>query len=329
MRASAVLVVVLGSVTPAAAQEVIDGPTTAVDFTGYAGAGLVASPAAGQLDSDTWRVAGLSGGDTGWGGAFATEAFARGAAPGMVSEGGLWAFTVAPGDVALGLQQTGGDLTPGDVVVRFTNATAGAVVDPTVRFEIWARNDSGRASSMAFSWSTDDAVYVPVAALDVVSTADTAAAPIWQVVAREGTLTGATLAPGATLHLRWHVDNAGGNGGYDELAIDDVEVDAPPPPIGDPDAGPGGGDEDPEDVDEDDDGVLDVVDNCPTVANDGQADDDADGVGDACDDFDRDGEASYGCAAGGDGGAGLAVWLLLAISARRRSSRAARRACRG
>lgn len=334
----------LATAREASAQERIDGPRHVVDFSDYAGAGLGATPAIGQLDSDAWRVAGLSDGDTGWGGAFGDAGFARGASSGGVAEGGLWAFSVAVNDTALGFQQTGGDLTPGDLVLRLENATGEAIVSPTVRFELWVRNDSGRATSVAFAWSTDDVLYVAVPALDAGSAAAADAAPAWQVVPYEATLTGATIAPAGLLHLRWHVDNAGGTGGYDELAIDDVEVEAPP---ADPDAGPGGGDEPPEDLDEDDDGVADVDDNCATIPNADQADANGDGDGDACDDFDRGGEATYGCdAGGGAAGAGLLLVILASSSGRRRiagairaartsfsstarSCPAARRACRG
>ncbi len=41
--------------------------------------------------------------------------------------------------------------------------------------------------------------------------------------------------------------------------------------------------EDQEDLDSDDDGVLDIIDVCPTVANPTQADQDSDRIGDACD----------------------------------------------
>lgn len=42
-------------------------------------------------------------------------------------------------------------------------------------------------------------------------------------------------------------------------------------------------------VDRDADGIYDVRDNCPTVANPDQRDVDGNAQGDACDDFDRDG----------------------------------------
>ena len=46
-------------------------------------------------------------------------------------------------------------------------------------------------------------------------------------------------------------------------------------------------------ADRDDDGVLDAIDNCPTIANPNQVDVNRNDRGDACDDFDRDGILNY------------------------------------
>lgn len=75
--------------------------------------------------------------------------------------------------------------------------------------------------------------------------------------------------------VRWWQDASGGG---QQFAIDDVEVTADLP-------------------DADGDGVADSQDNCPETANPEQADQDNDGVGDACDDSDGDGylDASDNC----------------------------------
>ena len=76
----------------------IAGPTTSIDFTGYAGDGFDDSPDSGQLDSDSWRVVGMNDGDASFGDDdLDFDDFAESASTGNVTDGGLWAFTVAPG----------------------------------------------------------------------------------------------------------------------------------------------------------------------------------------------------------------------------------------
>ncbi len=71
--------------------------------------------------------------------------------------------------------------------------------------------------------------------------------------------------------------------------------------------------------DGDGDGIADDVDNCPTVANAGQADSDGDGIGDLCDETEP---AGCGCgAAGVPGLLPLAFGLWLALAGRRRARR--------
>ncbi len=334
---SSAVVLVAAAAATASAQEAITGPVTRIDFTGYAGRGLVPTPGAGQLDSDTWKVLGMDDATGAFGGTFTSGDFAEGASTGNAVAGGLLAFSVATGDPAFGFQQTGTDLTPGAIFVRFVNATAEPLVDPTIRWEAWAFNNEDRSSEVEFAWSDDGSNFAAIDSLRVTSPELAAATPSWQVTTRQATLTGTTLAVGQRLTLRWSPDSNTGSGEWDELAIDDIEVAfavAEPPPEpepepdgGVPDAGGDGPADDPSgDGDRDDDGVADALDNCPSVSNPAQFDDDEDGAGNACDYLggsEEDSGFQAGCdASGGAGaGAGAASGLLLvlgAITARRR-----------
>jgi len=228
LGSSIVLVSVAANPGPALAQEAITGPLTRVDLSGYQGDGLVADPGPGQLDSDAWRVRGMNEGDGEFGGDFDFGDFAEGASNGGVSgdgTGGLWAFSTTPGDPGFGFQQVGDDLTPGEIFLRFVNASGAPLVDPTVRFEAWIFNDSTRASEMDFAWSIDGGdsfENVPGARVTTPQSPD--AVPTWQLEAREVALDGVTIAAGGELQLRWRPDYLSGSGGYDELAIDDIET---------------------------------------------------------------------------------------------------------
>jgi hypothetical protein len=355
------------------ADEPISSDGARLDFTGYLGAGLVPTPAAGQLDSDNWRVTGMNDGDTSFGGTFTDGDFAEGFTAGGGIEGGLFGFTVAPGDTAFGLQQKDSDLTPGSIFLRMRNDSGAPLVDPTVRFEIWQLDSGDHASSIDFLWSTDGSNFTRIDALRVETPSGRDASPTWQVTAREAVLEGATVAEGARLFLKWATEADGGTGEYDSMGIDDIEVvvvvpqadpvcgdgviqgeevcddgdargedgcsaictiesgwicdDEPSVCVEIPADGPGADDQDGDTYSDDDD-------NCPTVPNPSQADEDGDGLGNACDVLDgAEEEDGYraGCSAGGDASG---AWLLLALTfavgrrGRRAPSRAARAASR-
>src|SRR5690242_19084508 len=104
------LVVLLGlplasTSTARRADEPVRRALSRLDFAGYLGDGFVPAPGPGQLDSDTWRITGMNDGVTSFGGNFVGGDFSEGLTAGGGVEGGLFAFTVAPGDIAFGMQQ--------------------------------------------------------------------------------------------------------------------------------------------------------------------------------------------------------------------------------
>ncbi len=199
-------------------------PLTPVDFTGFTGAGFAPSPAAGQLDSDSWRVTGLSDGAGSFGGTHTSGDFARGPSTGGVTTGGVYGFDVGSGNRILGVQPTGDDFTPGTITLKIQNTTGAMIANLYVSYTIWTYNDQGRSNSLNFSYSLDDSSYTSVAALNFTTPQAADGSPAWTNTARSTTLTGINLADNASVYLRWTGDDVGGSGSRDEYGIDDVEV---------------------------------------------------------------------------------------------------------
>lgn len=133
--------------------------TNTIDFASFTGAGFAPSPTAGQLDSDTWRVTGLSDGDTTFGGTFTSGDFARGTSAGGVTTGGVYAFTVSSGNAALGVQPGGTDFTAGSITQRIQNNTGSAVTSWDLSYSLYVLNNKERSNSLLWEWSTDDSTY--------------------------------------------------------------------------------------------------------------------------------------------------------------------------
>ena len=120
------------------------GVTTTVTFDAtladsnngaFDGSGFSATPAAGQLDSDTWRATGFSDGSGTFGGTHTLGDFARGSDPDGVTTGGVYAFEHATNNFGLGVQPTGGDFTVGEITLRIQNDTGSAATEfrlPTI-----------------------------------------------------------------------------------------------------------------------------------------------------------------------------------------------------
>lgn len=222
-----VLTVVALSPSTAAAQRVIDGNLTQERFDGFAGAGFVPSPGATQLDSDEWYVDGVSEGDCIFGETCNTGDHARGASTGGVTDGGVYAFEVAAGDHALGVQPGSADFTPGALLFRMINQTGQTIDVASFEYTLWVHDDENNSTAIDFAYSIDGVTFTDVPAMSAV-TPDTATGAAWVATPLTLSLADLGLADGATLTFRWSLDDGPtGSGTRDEVAIDDVTLRMP------------------------------------------------------------------------------------------------------
>jgi FlgD Ig-like domain len=207
------------------------GNSISIDFNTFTGNGFSPSPAAGQLDSDDWRVSGFSDGDGVFGGTHDAGDFARGSDAGGVSSGGLYAFETSAGDFSLGVQATGSDWNPGMFDLRIINNTGAVLSELNVHYDIFVLNNADRSSAFNFSYSEDDLSYSTVAGLDFSSPETADASPAWISTGRVTSLTGLNVADGGYLYLRWQGSDLSGSGSRDEFALDNILIDQGDSPL--------------------------------------------------------------------------------------------------
>lgn len=210
-----------------------------VAFAGFLGTGISPSPSGGELDATLWRVTGFSDGDSEFGGKYTAGDFARGSGPGGRSTGGLYALTLDEGTSALGVQATGSDFSPGTLTLRVTNTMNAAIEHITVTSVFHILNDQDRSTQISLEYAPDDVDYQRIGPL-LVTPGARDVEPDWLAESTESQLDHLALEPGQTLFLRWHAEDAGGEGARDEFAVESVTLhptveDLPAPGCPDPD----------------------------------------------------------------------------------------------
>ena len=196
------------------------------DFAAFtATGGFAPGGVAGGLDSNIWRVVGLSD--------IASPAFGFTAAGGGDFGRGLITGTtdaISAGvyspsaDHALIVQPTGAELDAGGFIeARIQNNSGATATSFDLVFDWAYRNNADRADVMQLSFSTDGINFVTVGAAGFITPTakDTTTASVFTDVHESVTLTG-TVADAGYLYLRWtHVSSAG-SGSRDEVGIDNV-----------------------------------------------------------------------------------------------------------
>jgi PKD repeat protein len=196
------------------------------NFTTFDGSGFSASPTVGQLNSNTWRITGLSEGDLAFGAEGTSGDYARGASAGSTSTGGIFAFNSGVTNGAmLGVQPTGGDYSPGSMIVKITNNSASAITALQINYDIIVLNDQARSSSVNMSYSLNDADFTAISALGY-NTPEAADAAGWTVVNKSFLLTGLNVGIGSSIYLSWDSDDVSGSGSRDEFGIDNISITA-------------------------------------------------------------------------------------------------------
>lgn len=194
----------------------------AEDFQTFIGAGFSPTPSTGQLDSNIYRVTGLSDGEVLYGDTATSGDFARGQSSGGVTTGGVYAFDTDGTNITWGVQSSGSDWTPGTFEIRIQNTTGGTLNNFMVSYDIYVNNDQGRSNSFNFAYFTDTFPYTTVPALDYASP-ETADANGWVKVTRS-TRINVSVPAGGHIYLEFKGDDVSGSGGRDEFGLDNVVV---------------------------------------------------------------------------------------------------------
>lgn len=205
-------------------------PGVVYDFTGFTGSGFSPAPTAGQLNSNDIIVKGLSDGDMTFGDTRTSGDFALGTKAGAVNTGGVYAFDVGSGNIALGIQPGGSDFTPGSFIFGLENGGTTDITKVDFGFKVFVFNDQDRSNSLTpqfslngnnwFSFGSSASVVSPLG-FDLFPSWNAAIDTTVSVFLNPG-----MIAPGEHFYFRFLGDDVSGSGNRDQFAVDNVSFSA-------------------------------------------------------------------------------------------------------
>jgi hypothetical protein len=211
----ALILVALMTVNSITAANVLYSET----FDDFLGSGLQPGGGSGTLNSNQWRLSGLSDGDTHFGDHNNQGDSARGQSSGAVRSGGLYGFDIA-GNPALGWQATGSDLTPGGFYLQIPNSSQTVWNNLRFSFELWYFNDQPRSTRVDLVTYADSNPLRRRATFNTSQAAEST--PYWQFKRFNIDLGDYFIPAGGLGLFEWQLADASGQGARDELAIDNL-----------------------------------------------------------------------------------------------------------
>ncbi|WP_430815360.1 T9SS type A sorting domain-containing protein [Carboxylicivirga sp. RSCT41] len=200
-----------------------DQTTDGINNGAFSGSGFSPSPEPGQLNSKGIIVRGTSEGDLDFGDSNNKKDFARGLSTGNKTTGGIYAFEIADTDVAIGVQPTREDMSPGDIIIKLTNNTGFDTKTIEISYDIYELNNEDRSSSIILSTSFDQTNFSHHSSLDYFTTKLRSDNPQW-IKQNQSFNQDITLSNNSEYYLKFTFDDNGGSGSRDEIAIDNISI---------------------------------------------------------------------------------------------------------
>lgn len=207
------LILSLLSLAPAVSTAAVSFTGTAINqtFTGFDG---LTAPIG-------WDASGFSDGE----GFSENEGFSTGG----VTGGGTYAFDTGFDGVALGVQPTAADFTPGYYQLEVVNDSGAPLVAVNIGYDGYYLNNEGRGNIIRLSYSLDGISFTEIDDASFVSP-QTADENGWTLGISYSGEVAAAVPVGESFFIRFDGNDFVGGGSRDEYAIDNVTFEVVPEP---------------------------------------------------------------------------------------------------